>query len=131
MGSEMCIRDRHYVVVLAADERFAQAQSLIDCMSEASLNGSSIAAGFGNAAVPAGVAAVAHRKGDYRKVINILMPLRYRMQQMGGSHAQREVFMLMLADALQREGEADLLQKLSLDLRETGFEDVMAQRIIR
>ena len=37
----------------------------------------------------------------------------------------------MLADALQREGEADLLQKLSLDLRETGFEDVMAQRIIR
>ena len=121
----------HYVVVLAADERFAQAQSLIDCMSEASLNGSSLAAGFGNAAVPAAVAAVAHRKCDYRKVINTLMPLRYRMQQMGGSHAQREVFMLMLADALQREGEADLLQKLSLDLRETGFEDVMAQRIIR
>lgn len=121
----------HYVAVLAADERFVEAQDLIDCMSAASSSASSIAAGFGNAALPAAVAAVAHRKCDYRKVINTLMPVRYRMHQMGGSHAQREVFMLMLADALQREGEEDLLHKLTLSLRETGFEEVMAKRILR
>ena len=58
------------------------------------------------------------------------MPVRYRLVQMGGSHAQREVFLLMLADALQREGEFDLLQKLSVDLQDTGFADIMAKRIL-
>lgn len=120
----------HYAAVLAADQRFSQAQELIDKMSEASLSGSTIAASFSNAAIPAAMAALAHRKKDYRGVINTLMPVRYRLVQMGGSHAQREVFLLMLADAMQREGESDLLQKLSIDLRETGFEDVMAERIL-
>ena len=120
----------HYAAVLAADQRFDQAQSLIDQLSRAAASGSSTAAGFGNAALPSAIAAVSHRKQDYRTVINTLMPVRYRLVQMGGSHAQREVFLLMLADALQREGEADLLRKLSADLTETGFEEIMAARIL-
>jgi len=90
----------------------------------------SIAGSFGNAAIPAAVASVAHRKLDYRQVINTLMPVRHRLVQMGGSHAQREVFLLMLADALQHEDEFDLLQKLSVDLQDTGFADIMAHRIL-
>ena len=120
----------HYAAVLAADHRFYEAQALINSLTESSRSGSSIAASFGNAAIPAAIASVAHRQKDYRKVIDTLMPVRYRLDQMGGSHAQREVFLLMLADALQKEGESDLLAKLSLDLRETGFEEIMAKRII-
>ncbi len=120
----------HYAAVLAADQRFNQAQSLIEQMTLASASGSSIASSFVNAAIPAAEAAIAHRKRDYRAVINILMPVRYRLVQMGGSHAQREVFMLMLADALQQEGESDLLQKLSADLTDTGFDEIMARRIL-
>lgn len=120
----------HYAAVLAADHRFNEAQALINSLTESSRSGSSIAASFGNAALPAAIASVAHRQKDYRKVIDTLMPVRYRLDQMGGSHAQREVFLLMLADALQKEGESDLLAKLSLDLRETGFEEIMAKRII-
>lgn len=58
------------------------------------------------------------------------MPVRRRLVQMGGSHAQREVFLLMLADALQHEGEFDLLQKLSGELQDTGFAEIMASRIL-
>ena len=120
----------HYAAVLAADNRYEQAQELIATMSDASAAMDSIAGGFSNAAVPAAVASVAHRKQNYRQVIASLMPVRYRLVQMGGSHAQREVFLLMLADALQREGEFDLLQKLSVDLQDTGFADIMAKRIL-
>ena len=120
----------HYVAVLAADNRFAEAQELIANMTDAGAAGSSIAGSFSNAAVPAAVASVAHRKQDYATVIATLMPVRHRLVQMGGSHAQREVFLLMLADALHHEGEVDLLQKLSTDLNDTGFADIMARRIL-
>ena len=57
------------------------------------------------------------------------MPARYRLVQMGGSHAQRELFLLMLADALQAEGEQALLDNLAADMESIGFADIMAHRI--
>ena len=120
----------HYAAVLAADNRFEQAHELIENMSDASAVAGSIAGSFSNAAVPAAVASLAHRMRDYKQVIASLMPVRRRLVQMGGSHAQREVFLLMLADALQHEGEFDLLQKLSGELQDTGFAEIMASRIL-
>jgi len=119
----------HYAAVLAADGRFDKAQLLIDNMRQPLQSGLTVASSYSNAALPAAIAAVAHRKKEYRKVIDTLMPARFRLVQMGGSHAQREVFLLILADALQAEGEQVLLRKLSADLQATGFADVMAHRI--
>ena len=115
--------------MLAADGRFDQAQLLVDNMRQPVQSGDAVASSYSNAALPAAIAAVAHRKKEYRKVIDTLMPARFRLVQMGGSHAQREVFLLILADALQAEGEQVLLDKLSADLQAAGFADVMAHRI--
>lgn len=120
----------HYAAVLAADNRFEDAESLIANMSDLNVSRGSISGSYTNAAIPAAIASVAHRKQNYRKVIDTLVPVRHRLVQMGGSHAQREVFLLMLADALQREGESAWLQQLSVDLQDTGFADIMAQRIL-
>ena len=120
----------HFAAVLAADQRFDEVQQLIDTMRAAIAAGGSVASSFSNAALPSAMASVAHRKKDYRRVIELLMPVRYRLVQMGGSHAQREVFLLILADALQREGQTTLLSKLSADLKETGFDEIMANRIV-
>ncbi len=117
----------HYAAVLAADERFDQADELIDSMRQAQ----SFCAGcYVNAAIPAASAAVAHRKKDYKKVIDLLMPARHQLVQMGGSHAQREVFLLILADSLFKCGEQGMLTMLAADLEETGFNDIMAKRIL-
>jgi len=120
----------HYAAVLAADNRFDDAEALIANMSDVNVSRGSISGSYTNAAIPAAIASVAHRKQNYRKVIDTLMPVRHRLVQMGGSHAQREVFLLMLADALQRENESIWLQQLSVDLHDTGFADIMAQRIL-
>jgi len=119
----------HYAVVLASDQRFEKAQQLIDYMQQASVAGQGLSPSFGNAAVPAAIASVAHRKKDFQQVIEILMPVRYRLVQMGGSYAQREVFMFILADAIQKVGDSALLSRLSADLQETGFSEIMANRI--
>ncbi len=120
----------HYAAVLAADGRFGKAQELIDNMRAVTQTPNAVVGGYVNAALPAAVASIAHRKNDYRQVIDLLMPARYQLVQMGGSHAQREVFLLLLADALLREGEMEMLTLLSSDLQETGFSDIMANRII-
>ena len=119
----------HYAAVLAADGRFDKAYELIDSMHQISQAGVGLSASYHNAALPAAIAAVAHRKNDNRKVIDTLMPARFRLVQMGGSHAQRELFLLILADAIQSEGEQALLDKLSADIEATGFADIMAHRI--
>ena len=120
----------HYAVVLAADQQFDKAAELIDSMRQMSRAGKSLSAGYHSAALPAALAAVAHRKREYGKVIETLMPARYQLVQMGGSHAQREVFLLILADALQAQGDTALLKKLSADFVATGFADIMANRIV-
>jgi len=119
----------HYAAVLAADGRFDKADELIDSMRQVSQSGIDLSASYFNAALPAAIASVAHRKKDNRKVIDTLMPARYRLVQMGGSHAQRELFLLMLADALQAEGEQALLDNLAADMESIGFADIMAHRI--
>jgi len=119
----------HYAAVLAADGRFDKANALIDSMHKVSQACVGLSSSYHNAALPAAIAAVAHRKKDNRKVIDTLMPARFRLVQMGGSHAQRELFLLILADAIHSEGEQALLNKLSADIESTGFADVMAHRI--
>jgi hypothetical protein len=46
-----------------------------------------------------GVAALAHRAGDWRAAVERLLPLRPAIGRIGGSHAQRDLFDEMLIDA--------------------------------
>jgi len=46
-----------------------------------------------------GDAALAHRHRDWRRVIDLLMPVRADIHAIGGSHAQRDLFAEMLIDA--------------------------------
>lgn len=42
---------------------------------------------------------VAYNEGDYETTVNLLHPLRYEIFKIGGSHAQRDVFNLLLISA--------------------------------
>jgi tetratricopeptide (TPR) repeat protein len=49
-------------------------------------------------------AAVAHRRRDYGRAVDLLLPVRERVRLIGGSHAQRDLFAQMLIDAAWRGG---------------------------
>jgi hypothetical protein len=52
-------------------------------------------------------AVVAHRRQEYDRAATLLWPVRDRVRQIGGSHAQRDVFDQLLIDAAWRGGDLD------------------------
>ncbi|XP_070533324.1 tetratricopeptide repeat protein 38-like [Ptychodera flava] len=47
----------------------------------------------------------AYGNGDYGTAVDILTPIRYRIQGIGGSHAQRDIFNLFLIHAALKSSE--------------------------
>ena len=54
--------------------------------------------------VPACEAFAAFGRGDHARTIELLMPLRGKANRMGGSHAQRDMFLWTLTEAALRGG---------------------------
>ncbi|MBT3790491.1 MAG: tetratricopeptide repeat protein [Alphaproteobacteria bacterium] len=55
-------------------------------------------------ALPACMGLVAHARGDWQSAVDYLRPLTGRWMEIGGSHAQRDLFDLVYLDALIKSG---------------------------
>jgi predicted Zn-dependent protease len=80
-----------------------------------------------------GDAARAHRRGDYARAMELLLPLREGFRRIGGSHAQRDLFAKLLIDAAVRAGRSEIAREL-LDERFAARRDnrwarMMAARV--
>ena len=51
--------------------------------------------------------------GRYGETVDLLMPVRYRAQIFGGSHAQRDIVHRTLIEAALRDGQHGLAQALA------------------
>ena len=111
----------HAALALAAAGRFDEADRLVASLAEFAAEPGPLGPKIQAAAWPAAAAAVAHRRGDYAETMALLMPARRSLWQMGGSHAQRDVFTQLLADACRRQGKHDYLKILLDELSQAGF----------
>ncbi len=112
----------HAAMVLAAAGRAEKAQELVESLSDAA-GVPGLGPRIAVAALPAAQATLAHRRKDYAAVIDILMPARRDLKAMGGSHAQRDIFLQMLAHACGQCGKQDHLRLILEDLVAAGFTD--------
>ncbi|NNF79113.1 MAG: tetratricopeptide repeat protein, partial [Rhizobiales bacterium] len=118
----------HFAVILAATGRFAEAERLLTSMTEfASHDRGTFGPRYLMAAIPATQAVIAHRRGEHSKVIELLLPVRHQLWQMGGSHAQRDLFFLVLADSILKEGRSDLIGIVLDDIERAGFSDAASR----
>jgi hypothetical protein len=62
--------------------------------------------------LPLARAVVAHRRGRYGEVVDMLMPVRTHFRRIGGSHAQRDLFDQLLIDAAWRGRRLDVANDL-------------------
>lgn len=62
--------------------------------------------------VPLMDALIAYREGRFGETTAAMIPVRYEMWQMGGSHAQRDLFDLILIDAAKKAGNGALHRAL-------------------
>jgi tetratricopeptide (TPR) repeat protein len=110
--------DLHYVYGLARAGVGEADQLLASMEQHANAAAPPLADRWLNVAVPAARGLIAHARGEYDATIQHLEPTISAMSRIGGSHAQRELFDLVLLDAEMRCGRlVSAQQKLELARR--------------
>ena len=112
----------HAVITLMGAGRTAEAEDLLASMCAFAADGSDVLhQRYAAAAIPAAKAAIVHAKGEHEAVLAGLMPHRWCLWQMGGSHAQRDLFFQILGNSALALGRKDLLRLLLDDAAAIGF----------
>ncbi|MEV7570943.1 tetratricopeptide repeat protein [Streptomyces tanashiensis] len=108
--------DVHAVMSYVGAGRVAEARRLIDdrrrWLSEPAASAVSNHAMTANVGLPVCEALVAHAGGDHDTVLALLWPLRRRLHEFGGSHAQRDALQKTLVEAALRSGRHDMARVL-------------------
>ncbi len=109
----LAFADAHFLMALAAAGRLDKAAAMAQSMSKvdpaARVSEAPILAGIGTAL---GAAIIAFRRGDYAAAVERLYPRRGEIRQIGGSHAQRDVFARLLILATLKAGKPKLARAL-------------------
>ncbi len=121
----------HDAMALAAVGRFDLVDTLVDSMQKVDGGQGPVAAATRIIGVPLVEAMAAHRTCDYNKVVDLLWAVRRDLHQVGGSHAQRDVFFQVLVDAAMRAGRKAEVGILLDDIASIGFEHVAARSLYR
>jgi tetratricopeptide (TPR) repeat protein len=109
----MVFADVHYPIALAAAgapegaERWLQSSRRFAASDEGTQ-----ARVMRDVGLALGEAAIAHRRRAWGRVVELLLPLRPAIREIGGSHAQRDLFQQMLIDAVLKDGRITLARSL-------------------
>jgi len=103
----------HYTMALGSTNRHSQIESQITSLGQHAENSvKSNKHVIENLAQPICRAIQDFYKENFRSTVDILMPLRYDYQPIGGSHAQRDVFNFYLIDAAIKSEQLILAKSL-------------------
>lgn len=122
--------DLHYLLALGATDRDAKARALLNRMhADAKARDTSMQVVAAEAGVPAAEGLLSFAHGDYHAAYGALALARPRMQTVGGSHAQRDVFERLTIESALRAGRLDDARTLLGDrARHRGALDGYAER---
>lgn len=124
----------HDMMVLAATGQWDKANELLASLRgylAADAGGGNLVNSYRAAGAAVCEAMLAHRRGDYQRVIDLMAPVRHDLSLIGGSHAQRDIFYQVLADAARRLGRKDLVSIFLRDTARIGFDAVQSRTLYR
>ncbi|MFI7446413.1 tetratricopeptide repeat protein [Nonomuraea sp. NPDC049714] len=107
--------DAHAVMSYVGADRIGDADKLIagrEAYLGHALPGVSNHAMTARVGLPVCKALVAFGRGDHRQVVDLLYPIRHRVNEFGGSHAQRDAVQKTLLESAIRGGRHDLARVL-------------------
>jgi hypothetical protein len=108
--------DLHFIMALTMDGRTREADAMLASMrafADAHRDdGTTIATVYRDVGIPVGEAIIAFAAKDYGRVVDIMQRARYRMTPLGGSWAQRDVWVRMLLHAAMADGQDALARTL-------------------
>lgn len=105
--------DTHFLLAVALGGRRDTAQRMIESMREfvAQQHGSAVPV-MRDISIPLAEAVIAYGDEDYEHAVDLLMPIRYGIQRIGGSHAQRDLYAELLIEAALKCQRYDLARAL-------------------
>jgi tetratricopeptide (TPR) repeat protein len=110
----------HLAMALAATQRWEAAQRFLAALGDLAREAAPwLAPTLAEAILPACEAVVAHRQGDDARVVALLAPRREQLRRLGGSGAQRDLFMQLLIDAAVKAGRRDVVDDMIAHERAT------------
>jgi hypothetical protein len=100
----------HLMLALAASERDAAATRFLGALHVRAADPRLwTAPAIADVVIPACEAAVAHRRGEHARVVDLLAPRQAQIRLLGGSNAQRDLFFQMLIDSAMRADRRDVV----------------------
>ncbi len=110
----------HLMLALAATGRHKAAARFLAALREVAGGSLWTAPAIADVVVPVCDAALAHRRGDHARVVELLWPIRRQIRLLGGSNAQRDMFLQMLADAARKTGQREMVAEMLRDQTADG-----------
>ncbi len=118
----------HCALALAADGRFDDANELVrQIQAFIAIDTGPLGSRYSLAVLPVCKGIIAYYQGNFDRVIDLMLPARRNLWQMGGSHAQRDLFFQLLVNAAKKAGRIDVVSLLIHEIRAIGF-DHLEQR---
>jgi len=100
----------HLMLALAATGRQEAAARFLAALRERAHDTALwTAPALADVVIPVCEAALAHRRGEYARAVELLAPRQERIRLLGGSNAQRDLVFQMLIDAAVRAGRHDVV----------------------
>jgi hypothetical protein len=98
--------DSHYMIALGKGGRFDKARAMLRSMEGAAERTDTTEAPvFAEVGLPLCRAILAIAEGDHAKGVALMAPVRRGIYRIGGSHAQRDLFVRMLVSSALKAGE--------------------------
>ena len=108
--------DLHFIMALTGSGRMDAAREILASMRNFVLANdsreNSLVDVYRDAGIPVAESIIAHAHKDYSKVVDIMSDARYRMVPLGGSWAQRDVWLRMLIDAAIKDDQPAYVRAL-------------------
>jgi hypothetical protein len=108
--------DLHFVMALTHSGRMDGAREILASMRNFVVTNdrqqNSLVDVYRDAGIPVAQSIIAYADKDYSKVVEIMSDARYRMVPLGGSWAQRDVWLRMLIDAAIKDGQPAYVRAL-------------------
>ena len=103
-GRCLAFADLHAIMAELRSGQETMAEKRLATMRETAAGTDEGAPVYREAGVPFAEGLIAFHRGDYRAAIEHFLPVRFALWQVGGSHAQRDVFDWTIAEAAVRSG---------------------------
>src|SRR5437870_2010843 len=130
-GKGLVFADIHAAMAELRSGEEALVERRLKAMRETAASGVEAAALYRTVGIPVVESLAAFRRGAYAEAIELLLPVRFDLWQIGGSHAQRDVVDWTLTEAAVRAGQRDVALSLAYERLATRPRSAPNRRFLR